>query len=313
MVGLDQFKVAKVKEDGFFGIFSIGPFPRGYGYTVSNSLRRILLSSIKGAAVTGVKINGAKHEYSTIEGLQEDVINLVLKLKELAIIKNTEGKSVLKLSVKGKKNQPLVVKAEDFELPSDVEIVNGDLEVATLTKDVNYDVEATVEQGTGYGYADESKREELGMIPVDAIYSPVKRVQAEVSKARVGQDTNLDQINLYIYTNGTIKPAEALLKAAEIYDQLANRLVDMLGGDSENVMPISSAAENKEKSEEKKILISELNLSTRLTNALLNAGITDLHDVAKYKRDDVGAFRGMGKKSLTELDEMLEKKALKYA
>jgi DNA-directed RNA polymerase subunit alpha len=305
MTGLDKFKITKEKEDDYKGVFKIGPLPKGYGVTLSNSLRRILLSSIPGAAVTAVKIDGVKHEYSTLEGLHEDIITLILKLKELSVRMFSEEKRVIKLHVKGKKNTVLTIKASDFDLPSDVEIVNTDLEIATLTSDLNLNCEVTVEAGVGYAYPNEELREEMGMIPIDSIFSPVKTVKVEVTKTRVGKDTNLDQVELTIVTNGTIKPSEALLKSAEIYDSLANRLVDSLGGDSAMLKEISASEQIEEVKEEKKILIGELNLSTRLNNALLNAGITNLNDLSKYKMDEVANFRGMGKKSLTELQEVM--------
>jgi DNA-directed RNA polymerase subunit alpha len=305
MTGLDKFKITKEKEDNYQGVFKIGPLPKGYGVTLSNSLRRILLSSIPGAAVTAVKIDGVKHEYSTLEGLHEDIITLILKLKELSVRMFSEEKRVIKLHVKGKKNTVLTIKASDFDLPSDVEIVNTDLEIATLTSDLNLNCEVTVEAGVGYAYPNEELREEMGMIPIDSIFSPVKTVKVEVTKTRVGKDTNLDQVELTIVTNGTIKPSEALLKSAEIYDSLANRLVDSLGGDSAMLKEISASEQIEEVKEEKKILIGELNLSTRLNNALLNAGITNLNDLSKYKMDEVANFRGMGKKSLTELQEVM--------
>ncbi len=305
MIGLDKFKITKEKEDAYSGIFTIGPLSKGYGVTLGNTLRRILLSSIPGAAVTAVHIDGVKHEYSTLEGLQEDVITLILKLKELSIKLFTEEKRVVKLHVKGKKNAVLKITAADFELPSDVEIVNADLDIATLTSDLDLHLDITIEAGVGYAYPNEEIREELGQIPVDAIFSPVKRVQVEVTKTRVGRDTDLDQIDLEVHTNGTIKPSESLLKAAEIFDSLANRLVDLLGGDSSILKDLPSALAEEEEKEEKKVLIGELNLSTRLNNALLNAGITNLNDLGKYKSDEVANFRGMGKKSLTELQEIM--------
>lgn len=313
MIGLDKFKITKEKEDSFSGVFKIGPLTKGYGITLGNTLRRILLSSIPGAAVTAVKIEGVKHEYSTLDGLQEDVVTLVLKLKELSIRLFTEEKRVLKLRVKGKKNSVLMVSASDFELPSDVEIVNSDLEIATLTSDLDLHLEITVEPGVGYAYPNEELREELGVIPVDGVFSPVKRVQVEVTKTRVGRDTDLDQIEMEIFTNGTIKPSESLLKAAEIFDSLANRLVDLLGGDSSILKDLPAGESEAEVKEEKKVLIGELNLSTRLNNALLNAGITNLNDLAKYQADEVANFRGMGKKSLSELQEIMAAHSIQFS
>jgi DNA-directed RNA polymerase subunit alpha len=312
MIGLDQFKVTRIEEKDDFGIFEIGPLPRGYGYTISNSLRRILSSSIKGAAVTAVKIDGVKHEYTTLDGLQEDVITLILKLKDLAIKMDGEEKAIIKLNVKGKKNEVLTVKASDFELPSNLEIINKDLEIATLTSDINLNIEITVESGIGYAYPDESKREEMGVIPLDSIFSPVKRVKVDIEKTRVGQYTDLDLIRLEIYTNSTKTPIECLLSATETYDQIANRLVDLLGGDSSKLDAEMAVAEEAHAQEEVKILISELGLTTRLNNALLNAGITNLADINKYSKDEVANFRGMGKKSLTELISIMEAHNIKF-
>jgi DNA-directed RNA polymerase subunit alpha len=312
MIGLDKFKIVKESEDSKVGVFKIGPLPRGYGYTISNSLRRMLLSSIQGAAVTAIRINNIKHEYSTLEGLQEDVISLILKLKDLSIKTYSDGKKIIKLSVKGKKGKVLDVKAGDFDLPSDVEIMNPEISIATLTNDVNLELELIVETGIGYAYPKEELREELGTIPMDSFFSPVKRVQVEISKTRVGQDTDLDQIDMTIITNGSIKPSEAILKASEIYDGIANRIVDLLGGDSELLKEASTISNETEVKEEKKILIGELNLSTRLNNALLNAGITNLNDLCKYKEEEIINFRGMGKKSLTELVELMAMHEIKF-
>ena len=312
MIGLDQFKVTRIEEKDDHGVFEIGPLPKGYGYTISNSLRRILLSSIKGAAVTAVKIDGVKHEYTTLDGLQEDVITLILKLKDLSVKLDGEDKAVIKLNVKGKKNSVLTIKASDFDLPSSVEIINSDLEIATLTSDINLNLEIFVESGIGYAYSDETKREELGTIPLDSIFSPVKRVKIEMGKSRVGQDTDLDLIKMEIFTNGTKNPTEALLNAAEIYDQIANRLVDLLGGDSAKLDAEMAEVASVANQEEIKILISELGLTTRLNNALLNAGITNLADLSKYSKDEVVNFRGMGKKSLTELVNVMEKHNIKF-
>ncbi|MBW7953609.1 MAG: DNA-directed RNA polymerase subunit alpha [Candidatus Dojkabacteria bacterium] len=311
MIKLDQFKVTAQQETDTFGAFQIGPLPRGYGHTLGNSLRRILLSSIPGAAVTAVKIDGVKHEYSTLDGLQEDIISILLRLKELAIKNYSEDPQIIRLKVKGKKGDLVKVTADDFELPSEVEIVDKDFELATLTKDVSLDMEITVESGEGYAYADEAKRKEIGIIPLDSVFSPVKLVRADVVPARVGQYTNLDQINIEITTNGTIKPSEALLQAANIYDEIANRLVDMLGGDSQLAQE-QLKKESFEVQETEKVLVSDLNLSTRLTNALLNAGVTDLHDLSAHSRDEVANFRGMGKKSLTELDDIMAEHAVSF-
>jgi DNA-directed RNA polymerase subunit alpha len=305
MIGLDLFKITKEQEDAKNGKYKIGPLPKGYGVTISNTLRRLLLSSIPGAAITAVKIDGVKHEYATMEGLQEDVLTMILKLKELSIKLHGDEKRIMKLEVKGKKGKVTEVSANDFDKPAEVEIINPEVVIAHLTSDITLSMEATVEPGVGYAYPNEELREELGLIPLDAIYSPVKKVQVELSKTRVGKETNYDQIDLTIITNGTVSPSQAMLKAAEIYDSIANRMVDLLGGDSDMLKEMTKVEEDLEPKEEKRILIGELNLSTRLSNALLNAGITNLNDLTRYRLDEVANFRGMGKKSLGELQEVL--------
>jgi len=312
MISLDKFKVKRTEESDTYGVFAIGPLPKGYGYTVGNSVRRILLSSVPGAAVTAVKIEGIKHEYATLNGVQDDIITVLLKLKELAVRVYSEEPQIIKLHIKGKKGEVLTVKASDFELTSDVEIINTELEITELTKNVDLNMEVTVEQGVGYAYPDEKKRKEIGVIPLDSVFSPVKRVQIDVVNTRLGQDTDLDQINIAVYTTGTVTPTEAMLKASEIYDQIANKLVDLLGGDSElNEIPVEEVEE--EIVEEEKILVSQLNLSTRLTNSLLNAGISDLKDLRERAREEVGSFRGMGKKSMTELEKVMIEKEISFA
>ena len=312
MIALDKFKVKIVKEDPGYGLVEIGPLPSGYGHTLGNTLRRLLLSSVPGAAVTSVKIDGVKHEYTSMDKIQDDIIFLMLKLKNLAVRKYNDDPVTLSLEVKCKKDEVRVVKAEDFDAPSEVEIINKDLEITTLTGETTLKLEAVIEGGVGYAYPDEEKRKEIGMIPVDAIFSPVKRVDVNITKARLGEYTNLDQINIEVYTNGTISTSDALLKAAEIYDEMANRLLSQFGGDplvAEEQL-VKEVQENT--SVEEKILVSQLNLSTRLTNALLNSGISDLRGLTSIPRDEVANFKGMGKKSMTELEDVMSEKGLVF-
>lgn len=311
MISLDKFKVEVVKESDNFTHIEVGPFPHGYGNTIGNSLRRLLLSSIPGAAIVGIKIKGVKHEYTALTGLKEDILNIVLNLKEIAVISHSDEIQVLKLNVKGKKGEARVVTAEDIELTGEVEIKNKKQVIATLA-DEKSSIEAEIYVGSGVGYAlaDESMRKEIGVIPLDAVYSPVKNVQMKIVPARVGQATDLDKIDLEITTNGTISGVDALLKASEIYDEVANRLVDMLGGDSikakEKIKSEEVAVEEKPK-----VLVADLGLSTRLTNSLLNAGITDLNQLEGKSMDFILNFRGMGKKSIDELIDTLEENNIK--
>lgn len=307
MFALDKIKITTVEDTNTKGKFLIGPLPQGYGHTVGNSIRRILLTSISGAAITGVKIKGITHEYSTMEGLDRDILKFVLGLKNVAIKSHTDEVVVLKLSAKATSGENLVVTAGDFEPNPDVEIANPELELAVLTKsNSSLDVEVTVEKGIGYAYADEGKRAEAGVIPVDVIYSPVKHVKMQVNATRVGQQTNLDEVELIVTTNGAAKPSETLFESFEIYDLIANRLVDSFGGDSENNSLDTQVAEEIVE-EPKKISVSQQGLSTRLMNSLLNSGISDLNQVKGRSKNEVLNFKGMGKKSFDELMEILEK------
>ncbi len=311
MISLDKFVVTIKKEDESYSNIEIGPLPHGYGHTIGNSLRRLLLSSIPGAAVIGVKVNGVKHEYTSLDGVQDDVLQLLLKIKELAVVSHTDEVQTLKLNIKGEKGKARVVTAADIDITGEIEIKNPELEITTLADEKSkIDAEIYVGRGVGYAMPDESMRKEIGMIPLDSIYSPVLRVLPKILPARVGQITDLDKISFEIYTNGTLKGSEALLKAVEIYDEVANRLVNQLGGDS--LKAEEDILKESEKEEEKpKILVSELNLSTRLTNSLLNAGITDLTQLDGKSMDEILDFKGMGKKSVSELIEVMQEYELK--
>lgn len=312
MIALDKFKIRVVKDEPEYGLIEIGPLPKGYGHTLGNTLRRLLLSSVPGAAVTSVKIDGVRHEYTSMDKVQDDVIFIMLKLKNLAIKKFNEEPVVLKLEVKANKEEVRVITAKDFEKNSNIEIVNTDLEITTLTGETTFSLEVTVEGGVGYAYPDEDKRKELGMIPVDAVFSPIKRVDVNIVKARLGELIDLDQINIEVYSNGTISASEALLKVAEIYDEMANRLLAQFGGDPILAEEQITNEEQEQTVVDEKILVSQLNLSTRLTNALLNSGISDLKGLTTIPRDEVANFKGMGKKSMTELEEIMEDKGLAF-
>lgn len=304
MLDIDKFKLKKVKEDVGYGEFEIGPLPKGFGHTIANSLRRILLSSIEGAGVISVKINGVDHEYTALDGVQDDILAVLLRLKELALVVHTEDEVVLHVSKKGEKGSVVEVTAADIEPNADVEIINKDLVITTLTNDkAKFDAEIVVRRGVGYAFPDESIRKEIGNLPIDADFNPVTRVEVDIKQARVGQRTDYDQITLKVYTNLTKTPAEALLEAVEVYDMIANRLVNLAGGDAEALEKETQVEEVKE--EEEKILVSEVNMSTRLTNSLLNAGVATLNELDGKHIDEVLSYRGMGKKSFDELQEIL--------
>ncbi len=309
MFSLNQFNVNKVEEKDDYGLFEIGPLPRGYGNTVANILRRILLSSIEGAAITSVKISGVQHEYTTLEGVHDDVLKLVLNLKNIIFQSHSDEPQVLKLSLKAA-GKNVEIKASDIETTGEVEIINPEFEISSLTgSKTKVDVEMIVEKGVGYKYADESKRKEIGLIPLDANFSPVKRVNVKIVLARVGQQTDLDQVNLEIYTNKSVKPSEALLKAVQNLDEVANRFVALLGGTPKEIEYVQEEAPVEEKKVQ--LPIEDLGLSTRLTNALLNANYRDLTELEGMGREDFFNIKGMGQKSVDELQEVLKENNLK--
>lgn len=305
MLDIGKFKILTSEESDFFTKFEIGPFPKGFGHTIGNAIRRILLSSISGSAITSVRVKGAEHEYSTLDGMQEDVLTFVLNLKNISINSHSEEPVVLKMTISGKKGETVEIKAGDFEDNSDVEIKNPELVLGNITKGTtDLVIEVTVENGLGYALPDQDKRKEVGTIPVDALFSPVKHVKIDVVETRVGQQTDLDQINMEVNTNGASSPKEAFLEAVEIFDLIANRLVDLGGGDSlTNKMEVEE--EEEEIIEVKKLPIFELNLSTRLRNSLLNSSINDLTELEGRSKNEILSFKGMGKKSYDELISLL--------
>lgn len=305
MYDLDKFKIKVIKDEESEAVLEIGPLPKGFGQTVGNSLRRILLTSISGSAVTSVKINGVKHEYTTINGVQDDVFKMLLNLKNLSVRSYSENPIVLKLDKKGEKGKVVQVTAADFEENSDIEIFNKELVLTELTADkATLSLEITIEQGIGYKMPDEEKRSEIGVIPLDAIYSPVKHVKMDIQATRVGKHTDYENVVFTIVTDKSRKPTDAFLEAVEIFDLVANRLVDLSGGDSEN-NKLAVVVEEESPVQVKKLLVSELGLSTRLMNSLLNSGINDLNTLNGMSAKEIMSFKGMGKKSYDELIDIL--------
>lgn len=306
MFDLDKFNIKVVKEENNFGEFEIGPFPTGFGYTIGTPLRRILLASISGAAVTAVKISGVRHEYSTIPGVLDDVLTILIRIKKLAIISHSDEPQIIKLTAKGEKQ----VTANDITPTSEVEIINKDMFITELTdKNAKLEIEMTVEKGKSYVEADESRRSEVGVIPLDANFNPVKRVAMQIVKTRVGQITELDQIKYTIYTNGVILPSDALKTASEELMSITNRLVKITRG--EIVEEIKKEAKQETKEESTDLDISNLNLSTRLENNLLRAGYKNLTELEGMGRTEVLEIKGMGQKSADELIEVMKNYKLK--
>lgn len=283
--------------------FSAAPFERGYGVTLGNSLRRVLLSSIEGSAVTSVKIAGAQHEFSTIPGVLEDTTEIILNIKNLILNSRSKiPKTIyIKISEKGE------VKAKDIEVDETIEIINPELHIATLTKDAKFNVEMEVARGRGYLPAELNKRDaaNLAVIPIDSIFTPVKKVNFYVENTRVGQRTDYDKLILEIWTNGAITPKDALLYASNILQRHLDIYVNFGQLPEEIEEEPEMSKEELALYEKLRLPISELELSVRSSNCLREANIKTIADLVKKTEDEMLGFKNFGKKSLIEIKELL--------
>lgn len=288
-----------LSEDGRYGKFVVSPLERGYGTTLGNSLRRILLSSLPGAAATAIKIEGVQHEFSTIPGVTEDVTEIILNIKKLALkLHGEENTKTVIIEAKGAGE----ITANDIKRDSDVEIFNPDLHIATLNEDANLYMEINLSRGRGYVSADRNKQgaqSVIGMIPVDSIYTPVTKVNYTVENVRVGQYTDREQLSVEVWTNGTIKPDEAVSLAARVMNELLNLFIDL----SEEAKAAEVIVEKKENKKEKvlEMTIEELDLSVRSYNCLKRAGINTVEDLINKSEEDMMKVRNLGRKSLEEV------------
>lgn len=334
MISVNVFAISAKQNNPNDFVYEIGPLPKGYADTFGVVLRRILLSSIPGAAITSIKIEGLQHEFSTLEGLSDDVLMIVLSLKNIVVNLKTLEPQVLRLEVRGEDGISKEIKAGDFESNSMVDIINKDYVITHITGSKSvFKAEVTVERGVGFKVSNSSDRTEIGRIPVDAKFSPVTFVHYYVSQTRVGQETELDQLNLNIKTNGSISPNEALSLAIDVLNDgvahFKQETVKLLSGEeisiklndeskklSLNTSLTSNSQTNNIKNLSKKSLkddvsIVDLNLSTRLTNALLKSNITTLSQFEGMTEEEVANIRGLGSKTLEELMELLKKYSIK--
>jgi len=286
-----------------YGKFSAAPFERGYGTTLGNSLRRVLLSSIEGSSVISVKIAGVQHEFATIPGVLEDVPEIILNIKNLAL--NSHSKIPKTIYIK--KETKGEVKAKDIETDETIEIINPELHIATLTKSTKFHVELEVARGRGYVPAELNKKEDkaIGIIPIDSVFTPVKKVNFYVENTRVGQRTDYDKLILEVWTNGTLSPKDALLYASNILQRHLDIFVSF------GQLP-EEAEEEPEMSKEELVLyeklrlpISELELSVRSSNCLREANIKVIGDLVKKTEEEMLSLKNFGKKSLTEIKELI--------
>ena len=308
MIEIEKPKVdiVELSEDYRYGKFVIEPLERGYGITIGNALRRILLSSLPGVAVNAIKIDGVLHEFSTIPGVKEDVTEIILTLKELSATIDDEGSRTLKIEAQG----PCSITGADIICPPDVEILSKDLAIATLDDNAKLNMEIFVDKGRGYVSAEENKTENvpIGVLPVDSIYTPVEKVSYHVENTRVGQKTDYDKLVLEVWTNGSINPQEGISLAAKVLVEHLNLFIDL----TEHV---SSVEIMVEKEEDQKVIvlemtIEELDLSVRSYNCLKRAGINTVEELANKSEDDMMKVRNLGKKSLEEVIQKLEELGL---
>jgi DNA-directed RNA polymerase subunit alpha len=304
MIEIEKPKIERVEgnEENTYGKFVIEPLERGYGITLGNSLRRILLSSLPGTAITAINIDGILHEFSTIPGVVEDTIEIMLHLKELSMKIYSDEPQTLIIEKEGEG----VILAGDIKAPADVEILNPDLYIATMEKGTKLYMELTASMGRGYVSADKNKQpnQPLGVIPVDSIFTPIKRVNYKVEDTRVGQHTNFDKLTLEVWTDGSIKPDEAISLGAKILSKHLSLFVNL----TEKVDEVEIATE-KDEDERERILdmtIEELDLSVRSYNCLKRAGINTVGELINKTEDDMMKVRNLGKKSLEEVQQKLD-------
>ncbi len=285
----------------FYGKFTAEPLERGFGITIGNSLRRILLSSLQGAAITTVKIDGVLHEFSTVPGVKEDATEIILNLKEVRLKLHTEGPKTIRVKVEGQKE----LKAGDFIAGDAVEILNPDHHIATLSRDGKLSMEMTVKTGRGYVPAERNKEENqpIGTIPIDAIFSPIRKVNYTVTNARVGQITDYDKLTVEVWTDGSVDPEEAVAYAAKILkDQLSIFITFEEESEAEGTKDLEEAEtlnENLFRS------VDELELSVRSANCLKHANIRLIGDLVQKTEAEILATKNFGRKSLNEIKEIL--------
>jgi DNA-directed RNA polymerase subunit alpha len=290
----------------FYGKFSAEPFERGFGITIGNSLRRILLSSLQGAGITSVKIEGVLHEFSAIPCVKEDVTEIILNLKEVRLKLHTEGPKVIRVKAEGAKN----LKAGEFIVDDSVEILNPEHHIATLSKDAKLSMEMMVKMGRGYVPAERNREENqpIGTIPLDAIFSPIKKVNYAVTNARVGQITDYDKLTLEVWTDGSLTPEEAIAHAAKI---LKDQLSIFIAFEEETDVAGATEQEQSEKLNENLFRnVDELELSVRSQNCLKHADIRLIGDLVQKTEAEILATKNFGRKSLNEIKDILSEMGL---
>ena len=303
MIAIEKAHIdcAELSQDGTYGKFIIEPLERGFGNTLGNALRRVLLSSLPGVAVTTIKIEGIQHEFSTIPGVTEDVSEIILNLKALSAKLYSDQMKTVTIDVKG----PCEVKAKDIVVDDELEFVDPEAHIATLNEDAHLQMTLTVDSGRGYVSADKNKYPNMpiGVIPIDSIFTPIKKVNYSVSDTRVGQITDYDKLTLEVWTDGSVQPDEAISLAAKILTEHLTLLVGL----TEQVTTIAFTDQEDDKKEKVlEMTIEELDLSVRAYNCLKRAGINTISELVQRNQEDMMKVRNLGRKSLEEVEQKLE-------
>lgn len=311
MEAFKDIKVTIKEEVGNYGLFEISPLPRGYGHTLGNALRRILYSSLRGSGITSVSIKGVDHEYSTLEGVQENMIDVIMNLKQVKFSTKSTEPVICKLVAKGKKE----ITAKDIETTGDFEVVNKDLHIATLTdSSSSLTMEFTVESGVGYKMVPGVGRKEIGVIPLDCDFSPIEKVSLLIEQARKGQETDLDAVLIGVTTDGSISPKDALLESAKILQEFAGKVMIAMGMAEKEVEQIQEVINTPDVIEENSVAqndeigawkIEELPISKRSKTGLLAGGFKTVADLRNTTATELLNLPGFGNKSLNEILELL--------
>ncbi|WP_027339515.1 DNA-directed RNA polymerase subunit alpha [Halonatronum saccharophilum] len=307
MIEIEKPSIERIESTDTYGKFVVSPLERGYGITLGNSLRRIMLSSLPGAAITSIKIEGVRHEFSTIPGVVEDVVDIILNLKEVVVNVSEEEPQTLRIEANGEGK----VTAGDFKVSGDVEIVNPDHHIATLSDEGEFVLEAVVEKGRGYVTAEDNKKEEhiIGVIPIDSAFSPIKRVNFNVEDTRVGSRSDLDKLTLEVITNGSIDPEESISLAAKVLEEHLDLFINL----NEEINNVDIMVEKEEEKKDKilETTIEELDLSVRSSNCLKRAGINTVEELTDITEEELMKVRNLGKKSLLEIKAKISELGLK--
>jgi len=304
------FKITDYVENNNYGKFELEPLERGFGTTIGNALRRVMLSNMPGSAIVAVRINGVMHEFQTIEGVVEDVTTIVLNLKSVVLKKYVDGLKTIHLYA----DKEGVITAGDIKSDADVEVINKDQIIATLAKGGKLDMEMLVASGRGYVPANENKQHienaKIGFIPIDALYSPIERISYEVDTARVGQDANYDKLIMDVYTNGSLKPEEAMALGAKIIIEHLNIITNL--SELADTTGVMSAKQEDSKLKRLETSIDDLDFSVRAYNCLKRANINTLGDLVEKSELEMMKIRNLGKKSLKEVMDKIKDMGLKF-